>query len=94
MEYEITFDPVEMRDLYSPEYRNPVRILHAGKAIGHYYFSEENVFQIWLYANYVNRPGWRELLLKQTFSHEDKCRDWLIHNIDIALDGLELHHLD
>lgn len=94
MGHQITFDPVEMRDLYSPDYRKPVRILHDGKPIGHYCFSEENVFQIWLYANYFNQPGWRELLLQQTFSHEDKCRDWVTRNIDIALEGLELHHLE
>jgi len=42
LDYKLTFDPPEIRDYDSPDYRKPVYILHAGRRIGYYQFTHEN----------------------------------------------------
>ena len=94
MDYRLTFDPPEIRDYDSPDYRKPVYILHEGRRIGCYQFTHENCFQIRLYADYESRPGWREVLLDHRSFQEDRCREWLQGHIDIVFEGLKVHHIE
>ena len=94
MDYKLTFEPPEIRDYDSPDYRRPVYILHEGRRIGCYLFTHENFFRIRLYIDYESRPGWREVLLDHKSSQEDQCREWLLSHIDIVFEGLKIHPVE
>lgn len=93
MNKQLTFSPNEPRDLDAPDYRAPIKILLDNQEVGYFLFSHENVFQIFLFVDYASKPGWREVLLDQTFSHEEKCRDWLIDTMSAICMGYKLHPL-
>ena len=93
MKFKLSFDPPEPRNQNKPGFRKPVRVLCDDHEIGYFVFSERNVFQIFLYVDFQEKAGWREVLLDQTFSHESECRKWLTENMTVIQMGYKLHHL-
>ena len=94
MDNRLTFSPREERDQNGPDFRQPIKILLVNKEVGYFIFSQENIFQIFLYVDFFNQEGWREVLLDQSFSHESKCRAWLKQNMPAIEKGYKLHPLD
>lgn len=70
------------------------RIFIDASSCGFYGRNRENQYEIWLYLEWTEEPGYRPQALMQTTPTESQCREWISANIKMILESsLKLHFI-